>query len=85
MLTRRVVGLSSCMRRTLTQNERTSYTQGEVTSQNLWSRYDLHVVGITWLMCGVKRRRLMELFTKKLNQLVYANVHTITGLPIKCI
>ena len=22
--------------------------QGEVTSQNLWSRYDRHVVGITW-------------------------------------
>jgi len=24
------------------------YTQGEVTSQNLRSRYDLHFVGITW-------------------------------------
>ena len=24
------------------------YTWGEVTSQNLWSRYDLHFVGITW-------------------------------------
>ena len=24
------------------------YTQGEVTSQNLWSLYDRHVVGITW-------------------------------------
>ena len=24
------------------------YTQGEVTSQNLWSRYDRHFVGITW-------------------------------------
>ena len=22
--------------------------QGEVTSQNLWSQYDRHVVGITW-------------------------------------
>jgi len=25
-----------------------TYTRGEVTSQNLWSRYDRHVVGITW-------------------------------------
>ena len=24
------------------------YTQGEVTSQNLWSRYDRHCVGLTW-------------------------------------
>jgi len=24
------------------------YTQGEVTSQNLWPRYDRHFVGITW-------------------------------------
>ena len=23
-------------------------TLGEVTSQNLWSRYDRHAVGITW-------------------------------------
>ena len=24
------------------------YTLGEVTSQNLWPRYDRHFVGITW-------------------------------------
>ena len=24
------------------------YTQGEMTSQNLWSLYDRHFVGITW-------------------------------------
>ena len=24
------------------------YTQGEMTSQNLWLRYDRHFVGITW-------------------------------------
>ena len=24
-----------------------AYTQGEATSQNLWSRYDRHFVGIT--------------------------------------
>ena len=27
---------------------RPSYRQGEVTSQNLWPRYDRHFVGITW-------------------------------------
>jgi len=26
----------------------TQCTQGEVTSQNLWSRYDRHFAGITW-------------------------------------
>jgi len=25
-----------------------NYRQGEVTSPNLWSRYDRRVVGITW-------------------------------------
>ena len=40
-----------------------NYTQGKVTSQNLWSRYDRYVVGIIGMMCGVKRRRFMELFT----------------------
>jgi len=27
---------------------RFAYTPGEVTSQNLWPRYDRHFVGITW-------------------------------------
>jgi len=27
---------------------RTRYTQGEMTSQNLWPRHDRHFVGITW-------------------------------------
>jgi len=25
-----------------------TYTQGEMTSRYLWSRYDRHFVGITW-------------------------------------
>ena len=24
------------------------YTKGEMTSQNLWPRYDRHFVGVTW-------------------------------------
>ena len=33
------------------------YTQGEMTSQHLWSRYVRHFVGITWhIMCGVNWR-----------------------------
>ena len=28
-----------------------NYTQGKVTSQNLWSWYDRHAVGITWRWC----------------------------------
>jgi len=28
-----------------------TYTQGEMTSRHLWSRYDRHFVGITWYMC----------------------------------
>ena len=31
-----------------THTEDYLYTQGEVTSQDLWSRYDRHFVGITW-------------------------------------
>ena len=30
------------------QHHGASYTQGEMTSQNLWSGYDRHFVGITW-------------------------------------
>jgi len=44
-------------------------TESEVTSQNLWSKYDRHFVGITWhIMCGVKGRRFIVLFGYKLNQ-----------------
>ena len=35
------------------------YTSGEVTSQNLWPRYDRHFVGITY---GVKERKFIVLF-----------------------
>jgi len=32
----------------ITATKQVYITQGEVTSQNLWSRYDRHVVGIAW-------------------------------------
>ena len=42
------------------------YTQGDVTSHNLWSRHDRHFVGITCIthnvICGVKGRRFTVLF-----------------------
>jgi len=38
------------------------YTQDELTSQNLWSRYVCHFVGIQLgMMCGVNWRRFMML------------------------
>ena len=36
-----------CCHCTQRQSQSTFYTQGEVTSQSLWSRYDRHFVGIT--------------------------------------
>ena len=36
-----------CAQRQQIQYFRSPYTQGELTSQNLWSRYDRHFVGIT--------------------------------------
>ena len=57
-----------------------------MTSQNLWSRYDRHLVGIAPAYClelKLKRQRSVELFAKKLNRLVYENVRTIISLPIK--
>ena len=39
-----------------------TYTQGAVTSQRLWPRYDRHVVGITrHIMCPVNGRRFIVL------------------------
>ena len=58
-------------------------TQGEVTSQNLWSRYDRHVVGITWLDVWSLKATIYGVIHVKLNQIVYENAHTITSLPIK--
>ena len=49
------------------------YTRGEMTSHNLWSRYDRHFVGILGLLC----------FGVKFNPLVYRNVCMITSLPTK--
>ena len=65
------------------------YTEGDVTSQNLWSRHDRHVVGITWHDVWLKAKiyRVMEFIElpvhTKLNQLVYENANTTTNLPTK--
>jgi len=39
-----------------------AYTQGEVTSQVLWSRYDRHFVGMNAVTSGDKRRRFIVSF-----------------------
>ena len=39
------------------------YTQGEIKSQNLWSRYDRHFVGMA---CGVDGRIFAMLFKRNL-------------------
>ena len=49
----------------LTKSTRTRWinTCSEVTSQNLWSRYDHHFVGITWhIVYGVEGWRFIVLF-----------------------
>ena len=56
---------------------------GEVTSQNISSRYDRHVVGVTWHDVCSQKAKLYGVIRIKLNQLVYENVHTITSLPVK--
>ena len=38
------------------------YVWGEVTSHNLWLRYDRHFVAQYGVMCGVKGRRFSVLF-----------------------
>jgi len=56
-----------------------------VTSQNVWSRYDRHFVGIgpiTWHDVWSSKAKFYGVIHIKLNQLVSENVHTITGLPI---
>jgi len=62
----------------------TYYTESEVTSQNLWSQYDRHVVGKTWhdVWSSVKAKIYVVIHIK-LNQLVYKYVHTITSLRTK--
>ena len=57
----------------------------EVTSQYLWPQYDRHVVGITWHDVWSEKAMIYGVVHIKLNQLVYKNVHTITGIPTKCI
>ena len=46
----------------------------EVTSQNLWSRYDRCVVGITWHDVWILKAKFYDgVIHIKLNQLVYEN------------
>ena len=45
---RAVILKASRCGKTTREEEDYGHTQGEVTSQNLWSRHDRHVVGITW-------------------------------------
>jgi len=56
----------------------------EVTSQNLWSRYDRYAVGITrHIVWSYKAKICGDVIHIKLNQLVYANVHTIISFSNK--
>ena len=50
------------MRISCSEVDRHESTQGEVTSQSLWSRYDRHFVGITRYNASVKWRRFIVLF-----------------------
>ena len=59
------------------------YTLGEVTSENLWSRYDRHVVGVTWHDVWSQKAKFYGVVHTELNRLVYENVHMTTSLPIK--
>ena len=46
------------------------YTQGEVTSQSLWSRYDRHFVGITRYNASSYMAKICRVIQLKLNQLL---------------
>ena len=56
-----------------------------MTSRNLWSRYDRHVVGrpITWHDVWSYKAKIYGVIHIKLNQLVCDNVHAIASLPTK--
>jgi len=56
-----------------------------VTSQNLWSRYDRHFVGITW--CNLRRygENIYRVILTTLNQLIQEYVRMIINLPTACI
>ena len=47
-----------------------SYTQGEMTSQSVWSRYERHFVGITRHNALSKMAKIWRVIQIKLNQLV---------------
>ena len=60
-------------------------TQGEVTSQNLWPRYNCHFVGITWQNVWSWWAKIYRVISIKFNPLVYENVHmTMTNWPLTC-
>jgi len=54
-----------------------------VTSQNLWSQYDRHFVGITRHIVWSEKAKIYGVIHIKLNQLVYESVYTIISLQIK--
>ena len=66
-------------------NEMQLYAQGEVTSQNLWPRYDRHFVGITWHNAWSYGAKIYCVIWITFDPLVYENVCVITSLPAKCI
>ena len=47
-----------------------SNTQGEMTSRNLWARYDRHFVGITWHNVWSWWAKICHVIQTKFNQLV---------------
>jgi len=49
---------------------RSDYTQGEVASQGLWSRYDRHFWGITRHNALSKMAKIYRVIQIKLNELV---------------
>jgi len=59
------------------------YTQGEVTSHNLWSQNDRHFVGITRHNVWSQGAKIYCLVLIKLNQLIYDNVRVIINFPTK--
>ena len=58
-------------------------THGEVTSQNRWSRYVRHFVGITWHNVLSQWVKIYHAIQITLNQSVEENVHMIINLPTK--
>ena len=56
-----------------------------MTSQNLWSRYDRHFVGITWCNLWRYGENIYRVILTTLNQLIQEYVRMIINLPTACI